>query len=70
MASGEKIIEASGKYPKPAERTFQYGTAGVWQTSKFFPTPNKLLTRLYIVSHEVVSSPQLCIAVRPMRSVQ
>ena len=29
MASQHPIAEASAKYPKPAERTFQYGTAGV-----------------------------------------
>lgn len=29
MASQHPIITASAKYPKPAERTFQYGTAGV-----------------------------------------
>ncbi|KAF1983680.1 Phosphoacetylglucosamine mutase [Aulographum hederae CBS 113979] len=28
MASTDKILEASAKYPKPAERQFQYGTAG------------------------------------------
>lgn len=29
MASQHPIVAASAKYPKPAERTFQYGTAGV-----------------------------------------
>ena len=29
MASQNPIITASAKFPKPSERTFQYGTAGV-----------------------------------------
>lgn len=29
MADKETIIAASAKFPKPADRTFQYGTAGV-----------------------------------------
>ena len=28
MSSDQHIAEASAKYPKPADRTFQYGTAG------------------------------------------
>ena len=28
MSSDQSIAEASAKYPKPADRTFQYGTAG------------------------------------------
>ena len=33
MAQDDKIIDAAGKYPKPANKTFQYGTAGVCQRS-------------------------------------
>ena len=29
MATPETIVAASAKYPKPTDRTFQYGTAGV-----------------------------------------
>ena len=28
MSSDQRIAEASAKHPKPADRTFQYGTAG------------------------------------------
>ncbi len=33
MAHDESILKGSEKYPKPANRTFQYGTAGVCQMS-------------------------------------
>ena len=33
MAQDESILKGSEKYPKPANRTFQYGTAGVCQMS-------------------------------------
>ena len=29
MSTKDAIIAASAKFPKPADRTFQYGTAGV-----------------------------------------
>ena len=58
MAVDENIVKASGKYPKPTDRTFQYGTAGVCQILELFNQDAKMmLIQPYIVSHEVVSSP-------------
>ncbi len=53
MADKEAIIAASAKVPKPADRTFQYGTAGVRGSS---PACNIKICQLifYAVSDEGV----------------
>ena len=49
MASQHPIIAASAKYPKPAERTFQYGTAGVGPPSKAIKKIHPRLADLMLI---------------------
>lgn len=52
MVSSDAIISASAKFPKPAERTFQYGTAGVSD-----PSSHRYLMLIWLaVSHESVGA--------------
>ena len=50
MASMQPIIDGSGKFPKPKDQSFQYGTAGVRLTTNL---AYSLLTGL-TVPHESV----------------
>lgn len=52
MSSMQSIIDGSGKFPKPKDQSFQYGTAGVRLTANL---PYPLLTGL-TVSHESVGT--------------
>lgn len=52
MAFRDAILTASAKYPKPADITFQYGTAGVGLISHLVPEAR--LIRGYTVPHESV----------------
>jgi hypothetical protein len=52
MASKDAMIAASAKFPKPADRIFQYGTAGVSAHLSGVPVPGLFDTHL--VSHECV----------------
>lgn len=54
MASQHPILAASAKYPKPAERTFQYGTAGVGLQGNQNKPPQVWLTHIDIVPYEGV----------------
>lgn len=49
------IIEASRKHPKPAEKKFTYGTAGVSTSFSFRMMNRVLMMVVMIVPHEGVS---------------
>lgn len=52
MADNEAILTASARYPKPAERTFQYGTAGVSNSNP--KLHNHVLSDIDLVQNEGV----------------
>ena len=53
MASADAIAAGSAKFPKPADRDFQYGTAGVSRSLDITKIPG--LSPLSLVSYESVS---------------
>ena len=56
MASEHPIVSASARFPKPADRTFQYGTAGVSVKRTLYLLNIGLTHILVIVSHESVGT--------------
>lgn len=54
MASPHPIVSASARFPKPADRTFQYGTAGVSVTIVSLAGRSQLTSNL--VSYESVGT--------------
>ncbi len=52
MASTDAILAASARFPKPADRTFQYGTAGVSANPSDLPALG--LFDISLVPHECV----------------
>ena len=58
MPTKEAITAASARYPKPADRTFQYGTAGVSRLQSDILVKFGLIETT-IVSYEGVCSPNI-----------